>query len=392
MDVRSTSSSTPSRWKTAGVRTRSTGSGDIAAADAIRGHQANRRPRHPKRNPQPFLPGGRRSGQGHRPEALGGDSDGSLDGPLGRFRLSPRCHGRRLGREVRPLLLPLQGRRHGGLPLQHGPLRPRGRRQLRGGHGDLLADGLWKAGSGWGGISSSIDEARPLRPRPRRHLRQGRLATAAVLDPGGQPNLEWEPVGTPGRGGLTVNFNGTVVGGRRGHGRDNGHDRGGLHVEAAQRWHARVQLVPELGAFLSFDDVTDSSPSWLDISDRVLDFEIGSGRTTELDDIQTGRRRSPSTTRRGTSSPGTRSSPYAPNVIANRRLRLEADGFPRFYGYVDTWIPEGTSYGMATVRIEASDGFKLLEKAKLPAPDPTRRRHPCRAGHVRPALGALAAQ
>ena len=126
--------------------------------------------------------------------------------------------------------------------------------------------------------------------------------------------------------------------------------------------------MPTLTAKLSFDDVTVASPTWVDVSDRVRSFEITSGRSSELEDVQTATATVVLSDPNGDFVPWNRMSIYSPNVIANRRVWLQADGQDRFYGYVDTWTPEGTTFGDATVTIVASDAFKLLAKAKLPAP------------------------
>ena len=78
---------------------------------------------------------------------------------------------------------------------------------------------------------------------------------------------------------------------------------------------------PVLYARISFDDASDASPAWLDVSSRVRSFRIdGPGRSSELEDVQ------PAVATVVLSDPDgdfiawNRMSVYAPNVVSNRRL------------------------------------------------------------------------
>jgi hypothetical protein len=112
-----------------------------------------------------------------------------------------------------------------------------------------------------------------------------------------------------------------------------------------------------------------SSPVWTDISAYVRSASIRRGRQRELDRINAGTctLELNNTSRRF--DPTNTSSPYYPNVLPMRRLRVRASHssgiHDLFSGYVERWPQEWVGPNVAFSPITVVDGFLALAKADV---------------------------
>jgi len=120
---------------------------------------------------------------------------------------------------------------------------------------------------------------------------------------------------------------------------------------------------------IAFASNPNQVPDWVDVSDFVREIHIRRGRQHELGRFEAGTCTIALDNRDRRFEPEYASSPYYPNVVPMRRVRVSAiwrDSVYRlFTGFVEAW-PQTWPGGMdAEARLEASDGFKLLNMYRL---------------------------
>jgi len=120
-------------------------------------------------------------------------------------------------------------------------------------------------------------------------------------------------------------------------------------------------------AFASNPD--DTLPKYQDVSSYVRDVTIRRGRNYELDTIQAGTCTVTLNNGDRRFDPTYSMSPYAPNVIPMRRLRVSATWsgttYYLFSGYVERWPIEWDLPSWGTVSITAVDGMAALSTALI---------------------------
>lgn len=134
-----------------------------------------------------------------------------------------------------------------------------------------------------------------------------------------------------------------------------------------------MALVAELKVQFTTDDVSDTTPTWTDVSSLVRSFSISRGRENERDDIEA-----------GTASlvMDNRDRDFDP--VANPLIRplnrwwiqsiVAGTTRDMFFGYAETYVqnPGGGAYGDATTTVACADEMKVLALDSLPAMDPPR--------------------
>lgn len=115
-----------------------------------------------------------------------------------------------------------------------------------------------------------------------------------------------------------------------------------------------------------------TTPAWTDISAYVCadqPISIRRGRQQELGRFEAGMLTLALNNLDRRFDPTNTSSPYAPNVVPNRKIKVEAiwnsTTYPLFTGYIDEWPPEWPLTGDARVTIRATDAFKLFARKKI---------------------------
>lgn len=113
------------------------------------------------------------------------------------------------------------------------------------------------------------------------------------------------------------------------------------------------------------------APVWVDVSHWLQGFSIERGRQQELNRMEasTARILFDNVDRRF--DPTNAASPYAPNVVPMRRVRLSVlwggAHYQLFSGYVETWPPSYPGPLDSNVEVKATDGFKVLNLKNLNA-------------------------
>jgi hypothetical protein len=124
---------------------------------------------------------------------------------------------------------------------------------------------------------------------------------------------------------------------------------------------------------ISFSNPGAGSPTWTSFSSRLLSFELGGGRASELDQTDATTATYVLDNRDRALDPLNASSPHSPNVVPNRRIRhkITWNGvtYDAFLGYVDTWGPDWEG-AFQTANVRATDGRKLLARANFDAANP----------------------
>jgi hypothetical protein len=116
--------------------------------------------------------------------------------------------------------------------------------------------------------------------------------------------------------------------------------------------------------------------TWTDVTAYVRGLSFQRGRSNELDQFQTGSASVVLSNADRRFDPLYASSPYAGALTPLRPIRIKlehVDGSsitqttPIFFGYIDGWPQTYETYGDATVTINASDMFKVLNNVTLPS-------------------------
>lgn len=114
---------------------------------------------------------------------------------------------------------------------------------------------------------------------------------------------------------------------------------------------------------------------WTDVTAYVRGLSFQRGRSTELEQFQTGSASVVLSNADRRFDPLYASSPYAGALTPLRPIRItltHIDGAsatqttPVFFGYIDGWPQTYETYGDATVTVNASDMFKVLNNLTLP--------------------------
>lgn len=128
--------------------------------------------------------------------------------------------------------------------------------------------------------------------------------------------------------------------------------------------------LPELVVEVAFRTDPDAAvPEWEDVSEHAMAVTVRRGRQHELDTVQAGtctvrldngdRRFDPTYTH----------SPYYPNVLPMRKIRVsavwEGTTYYLFTGYVERWPIEWEAPRWGSVTVTAVDGMALLAQADL---------------------------
>jgi len=114
-----------------------------------------------------------------------------------------------------------------------------------------------------------------------------------------------------------------------------------------------------------------ATPTWTDLSSRIIRFSVNRGRQRELDTFSAGRAQIVLSNEDRALDPTYTSSAYYPNVLPMRRIRIRAVysavTYDIFNGYVDSWDQTYDPPSMATCTVQATDAFKVLAGIELPA-------------------------
>ena len=131
---------------------------------------------------------------------------------------------------------------------------------------------------------------------------------------------------------------------------------------------ATVEVIVEV----AFTTAPADTPSWEDISDYVRSFSIRRGRSSELDTFSAGTASLVLNNDDRRFDPIYTSSPYYPDVVPMRRIRIRAvyDSvtYDLFHGYIDGWPQGYRNPRGAFVNVTATDAFKVLATLPLPSP------------------------
>lgn len=127
----------------------------------------------------------------------------------------------------------------------------------------------------------------------------------------------------------------------------------------------------QLRVYVSFSTGPLAEPAWENISPWVQEYSKTVGRSHALDDMEAGRATLVLDNRDRRFDPSNVDSPYYPGVKSMRQIKVEVvfNGitYPRFRGYVDDW-PQEFTVGDQWTPLHCTDGFKLLNKARLTLP------------------------
>lgn len=129
--------------------------------------------------------------------------------------------------------------------------------------------------------------------------------------------------------------------------------------------------VPDITVEISFDDVSDTTPAWTDITTYVDSFTVTRGRNHELSRIDAGTASVVLDNGDGRFTPAKAAGAYSPNIVPRRRLRItavwSAVTYRRFTGYVESWrvVPSPHPDRFSQVQLGAVDAFKILSGVRL---------------------------
>jgi hypothetical protein len=128
---------------------------------------------------------------------------------------------------------------------------------------------------------------------------------------------------------------------------------------------------PVVTVEVAFTTTPFVTPAWTDVSDYVLSGSITRGRTSELDRARAGQATLVFTNEDRRFDPTHAASPYYPNVLPMRRLRVRATyntvTYDLFSGYIDRWEQQYQHPGNATAVVSATDAFKVFAAKDLPS-------------------------
>jgi hypothetical protein len=127
--------------------------------------------------------------------------------------------------------------------------------------------------------------------------------------------------------------------------------------------------VPGLSIHLDLNDPSTAATWGADITDYVRGFSVSRGTSTELQRMEAGRGALTLDNRDGRFSPMNSLSPYYPNILPMRRIRIRAIWnnvfYPVFQGYIAGWPLSFPAKKDQIATLELVDGFAILALAKL---------------------------
>ncbi len=127
--------------------------------------------------------------------------------------------------------------------------------------------------------------------------------------------------------------------------------------------------VPGLSVHLDLNDPSTAATWGADITSKVRGFSISRGTSTELQRTEAGRGTMTVDNRDGRFTPMNSLSPYYPNILPMRRIRIRAIWnsvfYPVFQGYVAGWPLSFPAKRDQIASLELVDGFAILALAKL---------------------------
>ena len=128
---------------------------------------------------------------------------------------------------------------------------------------------------------------------------------------------------------------------------------------------------------ISFDDASESTPTWHYVTSFWRGYTTNRGRGNELARVDAGTITFTLDNRDRRFDPTYAAGPYYPNVTPmNRvwhRVRYGGETVDIFKGYVESWPQEWPSKGYdAVANVTAVDEFKILALDHLPTTDPPR--------------------
>lgn len=115
--------------------------------------------------------------------------------------------------------------------------------------------------------------------------------------------------------------------------------------------------------------IETTADTWYDATDQLISGSTARGKQNELDRYQAGTMTVVLDNDDRTFDPTYAASPLNGHILPMKRVRLTAtwDGveYPLFFGYADRWTQNREGPHRGTTTLDATDGFKLLERAGL---------------------------
>ncbi len=112
------------------------------------------------------------------------------------------------------------------------------------------------------------------------------------------------------------------------------------------------------------------TPTWVDVTAKVVGGTVTRGRTSELDKIRAGTATITLANEDRRFDPTHTTGPYYPNVLPMRRIRVRATynsiTYDVFNGYIDRWEQVYDHPSVAYAVVTATDAFKVLAAKDLP--------------------------
>lgn len=128
--------------------------------------------------------------------------------------------------------------------------------------------------------------------------------------------------------------------------------------------------MPTTTVEVAFATAPGAAPTWTDITAYLKTFTVRRGRQRQLDTFQAGRAQITLDNAARAFDPSYAASPYSPNVLPMRRIRIRAVWnavtYDVFNGYVDSWDQRYSPPGDAECVVQATDAFKVLANVALP--------------------------
>jgi hypothetical protein len=136
---------------------------------------------------------------------------------------------------------------------------------------------------------------------------------------------------------------------------------------------------PVAVGWVSFRNPDGHYEEWQDVTAYLRGFSIRRGRSSELEFIDPGTATLYLDNQDRRFEPEYASSPYYPNVLPNRRVKIRGQWagqtYDLFTGFVESW-PQEWTLDDAVVGVRAVDAFKPLSYLRLPNTSPPRDSHP----------------
>lgn len=130
-------------------------------------------------------------------------------------------------------------------------------------------------------------------------------------------------------------------------------------------------MMPTVTLEVAFTTDPAATPTWTDISAYLREFLVHRGRTGELDRFAAGRATIILANEDRRFDPTYTASPYYPNVVPMRRVRIRATynavTYDVFNGYADGWEQTYQHPQEALCTLSVTDAFKVLANIELPA-------------------------